>query len=139
LGTTNPLNTARWLLAGAGIQTSALAFGGSTNSTEEYDGTSWTASNNLNINRGELAGAGIQTSALAFGGGPTGTPTEQYDGTSWTTVANLPASKKELAGNGNTTQALSVAGQNSPGPGAVVATSEEWTGAGPLTVTITAS
>jgi hypothetical protein len=35
-------------LAGAGIQTAALAFGGETPSvtgaTEEYDGTSWTTS-----------------------------------------------------------------------------------------------
>jgi hypothetical protein len=63
------LNTARQSLGGVGTQTAALAFGGSpTDSTEEYDGTSWTASNNLNINRGELAGGGIQTAALAFGG-----------------------------------------------------------------------
>jgi hypothetical protein len=40
------MNTARQLLAGAGIQTAALAFGGYTppvtGATEEYDGTSWT-------------------------------------------------------------------------------------------------
>jgi hypothetical protein len=38
----NPLNTARALLAGAGTQTAALAFGGydtaDTGATEEYDG-----------------------------------------------------------------------------------------------------
>jgi hypothetical protein len=42
------LNTARFELAGAGIQTAALAFGGvvhlSTGATEEYDGTSWATS-----------------------------------------------------------------------------------------------
>jgi hypothetical protein len=40
------LNTARRILAGAGIQTAALAFGGNpiTGATEEYDGTSWTSS-----------------------------------------------------------------------------------------------
>jgi hypothetical protein len=42
------LNTARSRLAGAGIQTSALAFGGyfptqlSLAATEEYDGSAWT-------------------------------------------------------------------------------------------------
>jgi hypothetical protein len=40
------LNTARRGLAGCGIQTAALAFGGRnpgvTAATEEYDGTSWT-------------------------------------------------------------------------------------------------
>jgi hypothetical protein len=44
----NSLNTARSILAGAGIQTAALAFGGYgppiTAATEEYDGTSWTSS-----------------------------------------------------------------------------------------------
>jgi hypothetical protein len=42
------LNTARYALAGAGIQTAALAFGGFgtaiTGATEEYDGTSWATS-----------------------------------------------------------------------------------------------
>jgi hypothetical protein len=49
------LNTARYDLGGAGIQTSALAFGGidtaNTGATEEYDGTSWTAGDNLNTTR----------------------------------------------------------------------------------------
>jgi hypothetical protein len=48
LDISNPtgLNTARFVLAGAGTQTAALAFGGSgpTGATEEYDGTSWTTS-----------------------------------------------------------------------------------------------
>jgi hypothetical protein len=45
----NPLNTARYGLAGAGTQTAGLIFGGyvatptSTGATEEYNGTSWTA------------------------------------------------------------------------------------------------
>jgi hypothetical protein len=52
LDNSNPgsLNTARENLAGAGIQTAALAFGGyttaATGATEEYDGNSWTSSNN---------------------------------------------------------------------------------------------
>jgi hypothetical protein len=41
------MNTARRLLAGAGIQTAALAFGGyitpALTATEEYDGASWTS------------------------------------------------------------------------------------------------
>jgi hypothetical protein len=42
------LNTARLSLAGAGIQTAALAFGGVTTvvtgATESYNGTTWTSS-----------------------------------------------------------------------------------------------
>jgi hypothetical protein len=70
--TANSLNTARGSLAGAGIQTAALAFGGATPpgtaATEEYDGSTWTSVNSLNTARFSLAGAGTQTAALAFGG-----------------------------------------------------------------------
>jgi hypothetical protein len=71
LGQQSNLNTARYVLAGAGTQTAALAFGGQppvTAATEEYNGASWTSSNPLNTARLVLAGAGTQTAALAFGG-----------------------------------------------------------------------
>jgi hypothetical protein len=43
------LNSARYGLGGIGIQTAALAFGGLSpeSVTEEYDGNSWTTSNNF--------------------------------------------------------------------------------------------
>jgi hypothetical protein len=49
LGLQSPgsLATARRYLSGSGLQTAALAFGGSppvAGATEEYDGTSWTTS-----------------------------------------------------------------------------------------------
>jgi hypothetical protein len=58
--TGNNMNTARFALAGAGIQTEALAFGGYDgtykDSTEEYDGTSWTSNpTGLNTARADLA------------------------------------------------------------------------------------
>ena len=52
------LNTARSALGGAGIQTAALAFGGSPPPaptakavTEQYNGSSWTEVNDLNTQR----------------------------------------------------------------------------------------
>ena len=48
------LNTARNSLAGAGAQTSALAFGGKPgykDETEEYNGTNWTEVADLNTAR----------------------------------------------------------------------------------------
>ena len=87
--TSNPtgLNTARKGLVGCGIQTAALAFGGTTGSftgaTKEYDGSTWTTSpGSLNTARRYLAGCGTQTAALAFGG-TTGTntaATEEWTG-----------------------------------------------------------
>jgi hypothetical protein len=38
--------------------------------TEEYNGSTWTPSNNLNTARAEMGGAGTQTAALSFGGVP---------------------------------------------------------------------
>jgi hypothetical protein len=70
------LGTGKTLLAGCGIQTAGLAFGGYTgsdsNTTEEYNGTSWAGGGSLNTARQNLAGTGTQTAGLAFGG---------YDGT----------------------------------------------------------
>jgi hypothetical protein len=55
------LNTARYALAGAGLQTTALGFGGyttaNTGATEEYNGSTWAANpTGLNTARVQLAG-----------------------------------------------------------------------------------
>ena len=76
--TTSPysLNTARWC-AGAGIQTSALAFGGGPgykNNTEEYDGEGWTSVNNMNTSRASLSGAGATAEECLGYGGETSSP-----------------------------------------------------------------
>jgi len=66
------LNNTRDYLTGAGIQTSALAFGGENAGfkafTEEWNGSSWTEVGDLNLARYTLAGAGNTAAALAFGG-----------------------------------------------------------------------
>ena len=76
------------MLAGAGIQTAALAFGGKspdiTAVTEEYNGTAWTNTSSMSKARYGMAGAGTTTAALAFGGDgtPPGelTTTEEFNG-----------------------------------------------------------
>jgi hypothetical protein len=75
VGSGGNLGTARSEIAGAGTQTAGLGFGGyissgtpTTNATEEYDGSAWTAGGNLGTARRALGGAGIQTAGLAFGG-----------------------------------------------------------------------
>jgi hypothetical protein len=127
------LNTARWGLGNAGIQTSALAFGGRpTAATESYDGTSWTEVNDLNTARAHMGGAGASnTSALAYGGLDV-TPdtklnaTESWNGTSWTEVNNLNTARKFVAlGNGTNTAALCIGGTLDPPFSALV---EQWNG-----------
>ena len=78
------LNTTRQGLAGAGTQTTGLAFGGgsSNSATEEYNGTSWTTSTSMATGRYQLGGCGTQSSGLAFGVLATAitAATEEYTG-----------------------------------------------------------
>mgnify|MGYP003133478818 CR=1 FL=1 len=121
------LNTARTTVAGAGLQTAALAFGGfepaASNKTESYDGTAWTAVNNMVGARGYLAGMGTQTAALAAGGWyppPSGVNlSEEYNGTSWAEGNNLPATVGENRGCGTQTAGLSAGGYNGSAVNAV--------------------
>ena len=94
------LNTARQLFAGAGTQTAALVFGGSTFPsppvavTESYNGTSWTEVNDLNAARQNTNGAGTQTSALCVAGYTT-SPNNQFV-EKWNEVSKINNPKQEL-------------------------------------------
>jgi hypothetical protein len=87
------VNTIRSGLAGAGIQTDAIIFGGQTptpgvtGNTESWNGTAWTEVNNLATARSALGGDGTSSLALAFGGQagwPGLTATEE-----WTTASSF--------------------------------------------------
>ena len=120
-----PLGTARYRAGGAGIQTAALAFGGSagdpgaqpsTNVTEEYNGSGWTAGGNLNEARRGLGGAGTQTAGLAYAGSPspsdsnTTNLTEEYDGSAWTAVNTMNTARQTFMGAGTQTAAFAAGG-----------------------------
>ena len=130
----NNMNTARRQIAGAGIQTSALVFGGYSTAKEDkaesYNGTNWTEVGDLNTERSLLAGCGASnTSALAFGGllaPPEAVDeTESWNGTSWTEVADLNTGRWVLAAAGISTSALAFGGQ--PGSG-ITGDTESWNG-----------
>ena len=82
------------MFGSCGIQTAALAFGGRPEPSviakrEEWNGSSWSNSNDLNGGVRNSMGSGIQTAALNSGGysdpgGALTGATEEYDGTSWT-------------------------------------------------------
>jgi hypothetical protein len=78
------LNNGRYNLAGAGLQTAALAAGGSgaptTNLTELYDGTSWASAANMITGNQEFSGAGTQTSGITFPGESGLTNTQEFTG-----------------------------------------------------------
>ena len=107
--------------SGCGPQTAALLFGGNTsnpgsnatpqtNTSLEYNGSSWTSGGNLagspttGALRNNGGGAGTSTAGLAFGGrdGAYGN-TQEYDGTSWSMAANLALNVAFInSWNGNT-------------------------------------
>ena len=134
----NDLNTARYAMSSIGIQTSAIAAGGtdgpsSKTLNELWDGTSWTESGDMNTPRYNFGSFGASnTSGLVFGGVPyTGSPpngmpsTESWDGSSWTEVNNLNTGRAANRGSGSVPLGLSYGGNPSQ-PNNV--TTELWNG-----------
>ena len=128
-----PTINARSEASHGGTQTAAIISGGSPGnltSTEEYNGSGWSAGGALNTGRLKHGGAGIQTATLVFGGVTTPpsvyqTVNESYDGTSWTEEADLSTARYN-GGNGCGTQtsALYSGGWN----GSNLDNTEEWNG-----------
>ena len=116
---------------GIGTLTAAMLFGGEgsptfSNSTEQFNGTAWTAVNNLITGRIAIAGAGTQAGALAmtgYGGAETAA-VEDWDGTSWSAGTAAPQAKNYAMGGGTYTSAILAGGYN----GGNLNTSDEWNG-----------
>ena len=124
------MSTGRYRTGGAGNQTAALAFGGSsgnpgaqptTTATEEYTGSTWTNGGALNEARRGLGGAGTQTAGLAYAGSPSPSDTnttnlcEEYDGSSWTAVNTMNTARQTFMGAGTQTAAFAAGGVVPPG------------------------
>jgi hypothetical protein len=140
-----PLPSARAEVGAAGIQTAALSVGADqptqSDETLQYDGTSWTAGGNLPAATGRMLGFGIQTSAIAAmgtTGGPYLNTTQSYNGSTWTTLPATTNTARGYAGTGGTDNTSGIIMGGTGSPSAQTAT-EEWTGEGPLTKTITVS
>lgn len=96
---------------GGGTTEAAFAAGGSPfpiASTEEYNGSGWSAGGDLGTARYEGASAGTLTAGLVAGGITT-TPqsgTEEYDGSSWTAGGALNTARYSQGGFGIQTAAV---------------------------------
>ncbi len=125
------MNTGRRVLMGSGIQTSALAYGGYSDTgtvaiTESYNGANWTEVSDLNTARTVGGSAGSSnTDALCIGG--SSAATEKWNGSSWTEVNDLTTARQALGGAGTSTLALAFGGGLPPGSGQV-ANTESWNG-----------
>jgi hypothetical protein len=144
------VGTGRDQVAGttSGTVSAGMIFGGdprvspyTSNETDEYNGSGWSAGGTLNTGRNRLAGAGTLTAGLAIGGGtgqygsPASTAVEEYNGTAWTAVTGLPVATRGIGGCGIQTAALGFGGLT-PTPGATNVTHEyngsAWTSGGNL-------
>jgi len=121
------LNTGRYAITQAGIQTAAIAMGGYSSpvvtyytETEKYDGTTWTETGDLNTARSKATcNVGTQTATLiaaGVAGGSTSLVCETFNGSTWTTVNSLNVARHSLAGGGTTTAAIAFGGNQAPGP-----------------------
>ena len=133
---TPDLPRARGATAGAkdGTQSAFWAAGGLPSpvagaTTEEYDGSSWTAGGAVGDNRRTTGSAGSLTAGLLFGGYSPGATanTEEYNGTSWTEVTNMGTGQYYNTGLGTQIAAISYDG-NPGSPDAGVTTCEEYDG-----------
>jgi hypothetical protein len=133
----NDMNTARYVAAGCGSQTSSLVSGGiSSTSTvtnvEEWNGTSWSEVNDLIVANYGHTLTGIQTAALQAAGndGSVTAAAFNYNGTSWTTAPSVATARESLAGGdeGSTqTSSIVFGGAITPAPTGYQQT-EEFTG-----------
>ena len=127
----NDINTTREHAYGstAGTQTAAMACDGSAQSTEEYNGTSWTEqSPNTNTAKTNHMAFGTQTAGWAGSGGPPPSLlSEEYDGTSWTEGDDMVLARFSGVGCGTQTAGLGMGGYIS-GTGTLGET-EEYNGA----------
>ena len=129
------LNASKSDGGGCGPQTAALYFGGSNgpsalDTTESYDGSSWTnLPATMNTARTVAASGGTQTAAVAAGQrGGNGQQTEEYNGSSWATGTSIGTSIYYRTGTGPQT-ALFIAG-GSPDGTTNVTTTAEYDGSG---------
>ncbi len=123
-----------------GTQTAAFGAGGYNPSlphlaveanTEEYDGSSWTNTNDMGTARYSGCGCGTQTAGLATGGwynGPSLLLNEEYNGSTWTEAGDLNTGHGYGYNCGTQTAALMATGMSNPSPATSTANAESYDG-----------
>ena len=139
---TGDLNLARDELAGSGVQTAAFAVAGkvkesggpptwyTSDTHEQWDGSSWTETTEINTTVSAASAAGHTSSGLKIGGtaglSPVGqTKTEFWNGSSWTELNDLSTQRQYLAqGSGTGVSNIVAGGYNGSTYG--ITNNEEW-------------
>ncbi len=121
----NSMNQGRAHLRGAGTQTAAVGFGGYSSPpyvvqalTENYNGSSWTASGTLPAGMSRMGAFGTQTAAVSCGGDDNPSPggTYNYNGSSWTASGAMNTGRTAMGSAGTQTAGLVFSGNPDPTP-----------------------
>ena len=134
--------------SGGGTTSDAFVQGrvsaGYAEKTKNFDGSTWTAGNNANFQHNYGGAGGPATNGITFGGVQTPNPgvrtaqAETYDGTCWTTSASMNVARSNAHGKATLNGATSsLCATGNPGPAGFGNQTEDFTGAGPVTKTIT--
>ena len=130
----SPMTLEKAYRFGGGTPTAAFAAGGSpyVATTEEYNGSGWSAGGDIGTPRAQGGSAGTLTAGLIFGGyfnppASTKDNTEEYNGTSWTAQNVLTSPRYSQGGFGIQTAAVYTNGYFNP-PSGTVADTEEYNG-----------
>ena len=114
------LNTGRQACNGCGTTSAGLIVAGRhdySNTTEEWDGTSWAYGGNVAYHLHKSGVFGTQTAATSASGQAGGSSpsakipgTQEYDGTSWSNTSNV-LTPRMTSGNGSQSMGMIVAGE----------------------------
>jgi hypothetical protein len=134
------LGTASLDGASAGIQTASIyagrvtGAGNYTNTSEKYDGTSWTATPGLNTARRAGTGIGTQGAASVVAGQVPGSLTaavENFNGSSWTAGPSINTARRSLGSSASGSQTAMIVFGGTPSGTAT----ESWNGSSWTAVT----
>jgi len=113
----NEMNGSKSYHSVTGLQTAAMAVGGSPapsfgTNNEQWNGSNWTESTESNDSTNDRAQCGITTAALFFGN--SNNHTELWNGSAFTEGANMNNARGNLAGGGIQTLAIGANGYKAP-------------------------
>jgi|TARA_R100001224_G_scaffold98000_3_gene68242 hypothetical protein len=128
--------------AGCGTQTAYIKTMGNdgspapnplSDSSQEYDGSSWSGAPNSPYASRDPGQAGVQTAAVFFGGqGPGGAVKYaiSYNGSTFSGIPNMNHDRRSVNGTGSSTAAITVGGAGPPSgsPEGVMTNVESWNG-----------
>jgi len=143
--TMNTARSARFSLGAT--DTAALAVGGTeptrSSAVESWNGSTWTNSTSLPVARAGYGASGTQTLGVIFGGSSPvsdaiGTSLE-WNGTAWSSGGTMATARNQVGGSKAGTQASALAFAGDPTPNLGSNLTEEYTGGGGATKTVTVS